>query len=325
MKTKFLPFALAVLAITLVSCSKKDGKTESSSGGSAVAALVNGESISIGQVDRVVAQWRKAGQAPVDLTLPITQLRKSALDQLVDRLLLYQEAQNKGFEADSALVEMQIQQFTAQFPTEQAQANALRPMGLNVDGLREIYAQDLSIQNFIQQTVMPTVEVGDEDCQQYFQQNQQQFQMPERVRASHILFKVDETAAPEDEAEARAKAAQVLERARRGEDFAKLAEEFSEGPSAPRGGDLGYFQRGQMVPPFDAAVFSLDIGEISDIVRTSYGFHIIKLVDRQEPRVVSYDEAAPRIKSVLQQQGLNDRLQALVQELRRDADIQENL
>lgn len=324
MKLGFKVLVLAALAITFVSCSKQ-GEEEQASPTEGAAAVVEGEIISVGQVDRVVAQWRKAGQAPVDASLPIDELRKTALTQLVDRILLHKEAARKGFSADSALVERQMQQFQAQFPTQEARDNALKPMGLDMEGLRKMTEQDLSIQVFIQQEVMPSIDVGEDACRNYFEENQEQFKMPDRIRASHILFLVEETATPEDEAEAQAKATQILERVRSGEDFAQLAQEFSEGPSAPRGGDLGYFQKGQMVPPFEAAAFALEVGEISELVRTRFGYHVIKLVDRQEAGPVSYDEAAPRIKNVLQQQKLSDRLQALIQELREDADIQENL
>jgi peptidyl-prolyl cis-trans isomerase C len=324
MKLGFKVLVLAVLAITFVSCSKQ-GEDQETSPMEDVAAVVEGETISVGQVDRIVAQWRKAGQAPVDASLPIDELRKTALTQLVDRILLHKEAARKGFSADSALVERQMQQFQAQFPTEEARDNALKPMGLDMEGLRKMTEQDLSIQVFIQQEVMPGIEVGEDACRSYFEENQEQFKMPDRIRASHILFLVEETATPEDEAEAQANAAQILERARSGEDFAQLAQEFSEGPSAPRGGDLGYFQKGQMVSPFEEAAFALDVGEISDVVRTRFGYHVIKLVDRQDAGPVAYDEAAPRIKNVLQQQMLGDRLQAIIQELRENADIQENL
>ncbi len=113
----------------------------------------------------------------------------------------------------------------------------------------------------------------------YYSQHIDKFTTPEQRRARHILFKVDQDS-PEKEAQAQLKKAEeVLKLAKSGKDFAKLAEKYSEGPSAKSGGELGYFQKGQMVKPFDKAVFSMKPGEISDIVRTSFGYHIIKLED----------------------------------------------
>jgi peptidyl-prolyl cis-trans isomerase C len=307
----------------LFSCSGEEKKGGTLTEG--VAAVVNGESILMTQVDQVVAQWRKSPNPPADMGLPITELRKNALDQLVDRILLYQEAVKKGHEADSTQVDARIQQFRSQFPTQEAQDRALGPLGVDLEGLKRIYWQDLSIQAYIQRDVVPSIDVSEEACQQYFDANQSQFQAGEKVHARHILFLVDEAATPEEETEVSTRALQILERAQKGEDFTKLAAEHSEGPSGPRGGDLGYFERGQMVPPFEAAAFSLKVGEVSDLVRTQFGFHIIKVEDRQEGTDVPFDSAAPRIRSFLQQQGVNDRLAALVQELKQGADIQTNL
>lgn len=121
------------------------------------------------------------------------------------------------------------------------------------------------------------VEVTDEEIQNYYQQNQIFFAVPEKRRARHILFKVKAGASAEDKAAKRQRAEEVLEQAKAGDDFAGLATIYSEDSSASKGGDLGFFGRGQMVKPFEDAVFAMQPGEISDIVETKFGYHIIKL------------------------------------------------
>jgi len=143
----------------------------------------------------------------------------------------------------------------------------------------------------------------DQELQAYFDQHQEEYRLPDRVTAQHILFKT-EGKKPEEIEKIREKARGVLERARKGEDFGALAKQFSEDTSAARGGDLGSFGRGQMVREFEQAAFSLGPGAISDIVQTQFGFHIIKVNERQEGRLRTLDELKEAIRIiVLQRKG----------------------
>jgi peptidyl-prolyl cis-trans isomerase D len=124
--------------------------------------------------------------------------------------------------------------------------------------------------------------IPDEELESFYRQNFSRFSIPEQRSARHILIKTSEEDTEDILAEKRIMAEQVLELAKSGEDFAELAKQYSEGPTGPKGGDLGSFSRGRMVKPFDDAAFSLNEGEISDIVETQFGFHIIKL-EKIEP------------------------------------------
>ncbi|MBX3025882.1 peptidyl-prolyl cis-trans isomerase [bacterium] len=139
----------------------------------------------------------------------------------------------------------------------------------------------------------------DDEIKEYYEANLGQFQKPEEVRARHILFTVKPDASDADKAAARKKAEEVLAKAKGGADFAALAKEFSEDSTAASGGDLGTFGRGMMTPPFEAAAFALEPGQVSDIVETQFGFHIIKLEEKQAARTESLDEAKDAIVSEL--------------------------
>lgn len=167
---------------------------------------------------------------------------------------------------------------------------------------------------------VPKAEVKDEEVQRYYDEHQDEFSVPERVRARHILLKVEPTAPAESKEEVRKKAQEVLERARKGEDFAQLAKEFSEDPgSAADGGDLGFFERGKMVAPFEAVAFSLEPGSISDLVETQFGYHIIKVEAKEQAHTRSLDEVRNSIaerlrkekaRELAEQQAAKDRTQA---------------
>jgi peptidyl-prolyl cis-trans isomerase D len=140
--------------------------------------------------------------------------------------------------------------------------------------------------------------VSDREIERYYQQNSTRYQTEDQVAASHILFK---TGPDKDEEAVRKKAEAVLAQAKAGADFAELAREHSEDTSAENGGDLGLFGRGQMVPEFETAAFALQEGEVSDLVRSTYGFHIIKLTGRQPAFTRSLDSVKEEIRSTLTQ------------------------
>jgi len=144
------------------------------------------------------------------------------------------------------------------------------------------------------------ITIEDDEITSYYDSHLTDYQIPEKRHARHILFR----ATPEDSEEIhqnqQQKAAEVLEKARGGEDFATLAQQYSEGPTAETGGDLGFFSRGQMVKEFDDTVFTLQENEISDLVKTDFGYHIIKLEEIQPGGVTSVEQARENIIASLQ-------------------------
>ncbi|MEA1949080.1 MAG: SurA N-terminal domain-containing protein [Thermodesulfobacteriota bacterium] len=145
------------------------------------------------------------------------------------------------------------------------------------------------------------VSISDEELQDYFDENQEEFNTPKTVEARHILLKVDQNAGPEDVEKARKRALDILKMARERKDFAELAKKYSEGPTRDRGGYLGTFKREAMVKPFADKAFSLKAGEISEPVRTRFGWHIIKVEKVNEASVLSFDEAKKKIQKKLTQ------------------------
>lgn len=146
-------------------------------------------------------------------------------------------------------------------------------------------------------------DVTDEEVQEYYQSESERFSEPHQVRARHILVKVEKGASQEQEQKLREKAEQIRERLLKGEDFASLAQKLSEDTaSAQKGGDLGYFKKGDMVKPFEQAAFALKVGEISQVVRSPFGFHIIRVDDIKEARVRTLEEVRDTIRSELRKE-----------------------
>jgi peptidyl-prolyl cis-trans isomerase D len=159
----------------------------------------------------------------------------------------------------------------------------------------------------------PEIKVSDDELRSYYEQHKDEYTLPERVKAQHILFKT-QGKSPEEIAKIREKATGVLERAKKGEDFSALAKQFSEDSSASSGGDLGDFGRGQMVPEFEKAAFSLGAGAISDLVQTQFGIHIIKVNSKQERRERPFEELKEAIRPVVETRKAEQRGSELAQQ-----------
>lgn len=162
---------------------------------------------------------------------------------------------------------------------------------------------NLLASRLIEDKIMNAVEVTDEDIKKFYDENIDKFMQGERVKARHILINTRDIS-EEDKAKAKVKAEEVLKRALSGEDFATLAVETSEGPTGPQGGDLGWFEKGRMVKPFEDAAFAGEVGKVyGELVETMFGYHIIFVEGKEETQVVPFEE----VKDQLSEQVLNQK------------------
>ncbi len=174
---------------------------------------------------------------------------------------------------------------------------------------------DFLSKEYLAKVVMKNVTVSEADLKEYYTRNKEKLGVPEQVRARHILFKVDPDASEDERKQVKARADAILKRLKVGEDFEKLARIHSDDQnSKKKGGDLGYFSTGQMVPEFEGAAFYTDPGEISDIVETKYGYHIIKVEEHTEARERSFEEMKDYIGEQLRQQVVMFKVQRFIEE-----------
>jgi peptidyl-prolyl cis-trans isomerase C len=199
--------------------------------------------------------------------------------------------------------------------------------------LQDMTKEDWEKQNIDQATIQAALErilniqVTDDEVKKFYDDNPSKFEMPEMVRASHILLATRDLAkntelTEEQKAAKRKLADDLVKRARAGEDFAKLAQQYSEDPGSKDKGGEYTFGRGQMVPEFEVAAFSLKTNEVSDVVTTQYGYHIIKLSEKIPAKKEDFDKAAPKIKEYLKADAIRKAAQPYVEKLRKEADIQ---
>ena len=238
------------------------------------------------------------------------QLQKNIITQLVMEKVLLQKAKEVGIVIDEDQLNQRVEMAAKQRPD------------VSEEQWRDFLTKNLIIQTLIQQEVVSKIEVSDEEVQKFYDEQKAQFQEPEQVQASHILIKVAPDASEEEKVAAKEKIDKVLALAKEGQDFAELAKEYSEGPSKDNGGDLGFFPRGAMVKPFEDAVFAMDEGEISDVVETQFGYHIIKLTGKKDAHEVPFDEVKDRLQQGLIQQKSNAEVMAWVENLKAQATIE---
>lgn len=165
--------------------------------------------------------------------------------------------------------------------------------------------------------------VTDEEVKRFYDANEKGFLAPEQVRARHILIRADANASREEKQKARERIEGILGRIKKGEDFARLAAEFSEDSNSQmNGGDLGYFTKGQMVRAFEEAAFSLKAGQVSGVVETDFGYHLIKVEEHQEARMVTFDTAKEQIRAKLQGEANRMKAEEIIRKIGRDAGLE---
>jgi peptidyl-prolyl cis-trans isomerase C len=242
---------------------------------------------------------------------------RSILDDLVGLHLLTQEAAARKITIPDADVAAQMTKIEGQFPTPGAFAEMLKERNMTPEQVRSDTRRDLVIAKLLSAEVESKSKVEPQQIDEFYKTNPEQFSQGERVRASHILISASKSADPAVKAQARTRAEGILKEVKAGKDFAALAKQHSEDPgSAVQGGDLGFFTQGQMVGPFNDAAFSLAPGATSELVETDFGFHIIRVVDKEAGRTVTLDEVRPQLEQYLLNQNRRQQTVAFVTALR---------
>ena len=337
MKTRL---ALILIAVAVVAaCKKAPAEAPKPAGGAPasttatvkpvpaqlpeVVARVNGSAIDRGEFERAVktVEGQAGGPVPPDRRDAIY---RQLLDQLVALKLLSQESAALKITIPDADVDSKVADIKKQFPDEQAFTAALAQRQMTPDKLKNEIRQQLQAMKVVETEIGPTVTVTDVDVNDFYTKNPDKFQEPEAVHVAHILIRTPENADAAAKQKAKAEAASVLAQLRKGGDFAALAKQHSQDPgSAVNGGDLGFVPRGQTVPAFEQAAFALaKPGQLSGVVESPFGFHIIKMVAHRDGRTVPLTEVKAQVEQFLRQQKMQEKTAAHVEKLKSKGKIE---
>jgi peptidyl-prolyl cis-trans isomerase SurA len=297
-----------------------------------VAAVVNKDVIALSEVEKRAAPElaRLAGNTrdPKERAELRTRVMKQALDVLIGEKLMEAEVRELGLgvadsELEAAMADVRRQNNI----TDAAQfERLLETEGFTVAAYKDFLRKQMERMKLVQFKVSPKVKVSEEDLKAAYTQYSRMEGEDAEVHARHILVQLDAKATPEQVEAARQKALALAEEARKpGVDFSKLAKEKSEGSSREDGGDLGFFRRGVMVPAFERVAFTLKEGEVSEPVRTQFGWHILKVEERRAVDVEPYEKVKAELEGKLKLQKTEKFVEQYVQELRQKASVEVKL
>lgn len=288
------------------------------------AARVNGVEISNEKLEKNFEEYQRENDVNVGaIRYPdrVTEMKREVLDTLIDQELVWQVVQERDLYASPEIVEQSLGRIRAQFPSEDEYVTRITIEGFTPESYREHVMKMVSGQLYLE-TVAETAAVSADEIHDFYAENPDKFEMPEMTRARHILLKVHPNANAETRAGVRERMDAIVAQLENGADFAVLAATYSEDSSKDNGGDLGYFQRGQMVPQFDQAAFTIAVGEVSGIVETVYGLHLIKVEDRQPSQTVPESMAQQQIYDHLLEVKRRQAMREEIATLRAAADIE---
>ncbi len=244
------------------------------------------------------------------------------LNQMLGAELMYQVSNKTVVKDQSKKVDDAFGKIKSRFKTDDEFKKGLQEQGLTEKDLLELIRRNVIIENYIEQEILPKQQVTDTEAKDFYDKNPETFTQPEQIRASHILITVDAKATDADKKKAKEKAESLLKQLKSGADFAKLAQENSGCPSSKQGGDLGYFGKGQMVKPFEDAAIALKPGELSAVVETQFGYHIIKLIEKKPASKIAFADVKLKIIDNIKRKKVSEAINATLEDARKKAKIE---
>ncbi len=264
-----------------------------------IVAVVNQEIITLSEVERVIGPLKEAIEAENHLERRdrLNELCRMALEKLIEEKLIDQEAKRLGIKASPKEIEGTIEEIKQRNAASQEDLEkALARDGLTFEVFKKEIEKKIIRTKIVQWAVKVETNVPEKELKVFYQKHPDRYRTEESYRPGHILFKVPKDATPEEVREIRKKCQKVYEKLKAGEDFGELALLYSEDLSSKDRGDLGYFKKGELLPAFEKEALRLKVGEVSGIVRTDFGFHIIKLLDRKGGIPLPYEEVREKVR-----------------------------
>ena len=288
-----------------------------------VIAVVNGTEIQrnkfIGALRGNIEMMKMQGQ---QLTPEILEKVKSdIIEHLVGSEIFYQEAVAQNIEISNEKLNSEYERIVKRYEADEEFKKRLNDQEITLDNLKHELEKGYMITLLLEKEISPKVKVEEMEAMKYYQENVAMFKSPETIRARHILLKLEPDAPKEEVEKAEKEMQEIVAEVKKTKNFTEVAKKRSQGPSAPEGGDLGFFPRGAMVKEFEDAAFSLRPGQPGKVVRTRFGLHYIETVEMKPASVVPFAEMKSKIMSQLQMIERGKKVQEFLTELKDKAEI----
>jgi len=331
LRTKITVILLFVMVAAIAGCGD-DGKKESSESmdtpmgdGAGYVAKVNGVVIGEKELSQELAMLKQqmAGRVSAEqLGSMEPMLKQQAVANLVNRALLTEAAKNENIAISDDQVDAKYEEIRANFPDEETFIAQLSRSNMTVDEFRVEVERGMKLEELVNIKTADITAPTAEEAKEFYASNSDRFTTPERVRASHILITVAETDTEITREQKKAKIDDLHAQLVAGADMAALAMANSDCPSKDKGGDLGFFGKGQMVKPFEDAAYALDVGQISPVVETQFGYHVIKVTEKEEAGTTDFSEVEASIIDYLADMKKQDEMNTYMTSLRDVASIE---
>ena len=310
-----------LLPVVLFLCSHASAERKRTYGDA--VAEVNGTLITSSELDKEMAPVKKK---LLTMGYPLNQtqmfeIKREILENLINRELLYQASVKNGIKVESEAVDEEFAALKKRFQSDAAFKTALKRMGTSEKKIKSEIRRRMAIQRFGDRKFARNVTISEAEARAHYDSHPEFFRNSERVRVSHIFIKVDAEAEKAKREEALQKLENIKRRLKNGEKFATLARIYSQCPSGVRGGDLGNLERGTKEKVFEDVAFSLKPGEVSEIVKTKTGYHLIKVFDKRPATVTGYEEIKEKLKHYLKQEKIRKRAEAYLEKMKKTAKI----
>lgn len=251
------------------------------------------------------------------------QFRKRLMEQFIDRELLLAQVKRLAIQADEKIVNENMEQIRRSFPNPEAYKKQLQEQGFNEEEVRGLIRDQVAVNELVKREISDKIKVSETEIQDFYDKNKEQFSFPEMVRVSHIQINCVK---PENTPEAKAAKAKLegvrRELAAKKITFADAAAKYSDCPSKKEGGDLRYIQRGQGMPEFEKIAFNQKLNELSPIIHTQLGYHVLIVTDHKQAGVVKLEEASARIRQNLVMSRTNEGFQKYMNDLKAKTKIE---
>lgn len=286
-----------------------------------IVVIINDEIITQGDLDRILypiyVQYRNL-YSPEEVEGRMEAARHTVLRQLIQDKLLLSEAKRKKIEVTDDEVEERMDELKRRFQTEEEFKKAMSEENLILVQLEKQFRERIMIDKLIDMEIRRTVSISPSEIISYYESHKSQFKEPRKVKLRSILIRTNEERSEEEAIRA---AKQILKRLKKGGNFGLLAKEYSEGPYAASGGDMGWVKEGELMGRINDLVFTLDENEISGILKTNLGFHVFKVEEKVDAREMEFPAAKAHVERFLFNKKIEEKLGQWIEQLKNDAYI----
>lgn len=290
-----------------------------------IAIVVNKDAILVSEINEAMLplmQEYRARYSGDELKKKMAELRDTVIEQAIDTKLIVQVARERGISADEKTVDSRVEVVKKRFPSEDEFLQALASKGITFREYREQVAEQVLAQETIRRVLGEEIDVTDNQIREYYDSHPDEFVTEPRIKLAQIFLKISTGSTPEEIGRLRQKAEQLRILIEDGVEFSELAEKYSEGPYRDRGGVVGVVSPNEILPELEEIAFGLKTGEVSPVIQTNYGFHMLKALEAEPARKIGFEEAKPLIEERINEMERSRKYNDWIKKLREDAFIE---